>query len=214
MFTKNKLIHFSPVLGNFLLMILTYYYFSWSVLFLFFFFILEVSFFDFFQYLKNKEIAKQVKFNSQNSRLLKTYILLIGFALLEFLFLGFLLLYEKTDGFFLNELSSFFMYEEFGISQGYFLLPLLLLSSFMKSNQEKKQGQGAFYALEKKTINKAIRSLSIVRIIMIASALLLIFIKFEYTYLIWMFIFSVLMAQRIIFWKKIEITSKGYAVYN
>ena len=49
-------------------------------------------------------------------------------------------MFEQDNIDFMKELQSFLLYKEFGISQGYFLIPLLFLSSFLRTNQELKQG--------------------------------------------------------------------------
>ena len=193
-----------PVLGNYFLMLLTYYYFSWSVLFLFFFFVLEVSFFDFFQQLKNKKRAKQIQKSVLKSDISNLFIGVFIVSIIEFFILGFSVLFEQENIDFIKELKAFLLYEEFGISQGYFLIPLLFLSSFLRTNQELKQGIVIQGNLFKNVRKKALIYLLSTRFYVLVFAFLISLLRFNFSFLIWMLIFSVLMYQRIIFWKKTE----------
>ena len=204
MFTKNNIALFIPVFGNYCLMLLTYYYFSWSVLFLFFFFILEVSFFDFFQQLKNKKRAKQVQKAGLKTDISSLFIGVFLVSILEFFILGFSVLYEQNNISFIKELESFLLYKEFGISQGYFLIPLLFLSSFLRTNQELKQGLVIQGNLFKDVRKKALFYLFSSRFYVLLFAFLISLLRLDFSFLIWMLIFSVLMYQRILFWKKTE----------
>ncbi|MDG1841095.1 MAG: hypothetical protein P8I93_01970 [Crocinitomicaceae bacterium] len=204
MFTKNNIALLTPVFGNYFLMLLTYYYFSWSVLFLFFFFVLEVSFFDFFQQLKNKKRAKQMQKSVLKADISSLFIGVFLVSLLEFFILGFSVLFEQENVYLIKELESFLLYEEFGISQGYFLIPLLFLSSFLRTNQELKQGLVIQGNLFKEVRKKALFYLFSTRLYVLFFAFLISLLRFNFSFLIWMLIFSVLMYQRIFFWKKTE----------
>ena len=204
MFTKNNIALLIPVFGNYFLMLLTYYYFSWSGLFLFFFFVLEVSFFDFFQQLKNKKRAKQMQKSALKADISSLFIGVFIVSLLEFFVLGFSVLFEQENVYFIKELKSFLLYEEFGISQGYFLIPLLFLSSFLRTNQELKQGLVIQGNLFKEIRKKALFYLFSTRLYVLFFAFLISLLRLNFSFLIWMLIFSVLMYQRILFWKKTE----------
>ena len=193
-----------PVFGNYFLMLLTYYYFSWSVLFLFFFFVLEVSFFDFFQQLKNKKRAKQIQKAVLKEDITSLFLGVFLVSILEFFILGFSVLFEQDNIDFIKELQSFLLYKEFGISQGYFLIPLLFLSSFLRTNQELKQGLVIQGDLFKNARKKALIYLFSTRFYVLLFAFLISLLKLNFSFLIWMLIFSVLMYQRILFWKKTE----------
>ena len=156
------------------------------------------------QQLKNKKRAKQRQKAVLKADISSLFIGVFLVSILEFFILGYSVLFEQDNIDFMKELESFLLYEEFGISQGYFLVPLLFLSSFLRTNQELKQGLVIQGNLFKKTRKKAFIYLFSTRFYVLAFAFLISLLRLNFSFLIWMLIFSVLMYQRILFWKKTE----------
>ena len=82
--------------------------------------------------------------------------------------------------------------------------PSSFFKFFFANNQELKQGLVIQGDLFKNVRKKALIYLFSTRFYVLLFAFLISLLKLNFSFLIWMLIFSVLMYQRILFWKKTE----------
>ena len=90
-----------PVFGNYFLMLLTYYYFSWSVLFLFFF--CFRGFFFCFSTIKKQKRQTNTK-AVLRADIPNLFLGVFFVSILEFFILGFSVLFEQDNIDFMKEL--------------------------------------------------------------------------------------------------------------
>ena len=199
-----KWLPYAPVIGNFIIMILAYHFLDWSIYFLFFYYLFDILFFDFFHWKKNQKINKILNNINPQSRLFNLFKVLFFTCIIELLILIFLLKVSYVDQSFYNEFVSFWTYTEFGIQQGYVLLPILFLGSYLRIRQDLIKGIGIKRVLTAKAIKKSFYNLNMLRVLILLLLFSFSFLPHSISAYLWIVAFSLLSAIKILFWTELE----------
>lgn len=128
---RNKLILLA---GEVAIPILGYFFWSWNLYFIFLFMFLDLLSYNVLYWFKYKKInafraIQMIKFPFKQ---LATLLVLSGI-----IFVGYTYLLNKIQGTnFVQEMINFFFYKDMGFSQGYILLPLIIVSAYMSYKTE------------------------------------------------------------------------------
>ena len=201
---QAKLLPYAPVIGNFILMILAYHFLDWSIYFLFFYYVFDILFFDFFQWRKNQKINKILNNINRPSLLYNLFKALFFTCIIELLFLFFLLKVTYANQSFYEEFISFWTYTELGVQQGYVLLPILFLGSYLRIRQDLMRGIGIKRVISFRTIKKSFYSFNMLRFLILILLFSFSFIPHSISAYLWIVTFSLLSAIKILFWKQLE----------
>lgn len=143
----NKLV---LIVGEALIPLLGYFFWNWDLYFIFLFMFLDLSAYNILYFFKHRNILKYNRLPDKNFRLLSHLIVL--FLLSVLIFFGYTyVLNAVQQTFYKPEIIRFLKYEDMGFSQGYILLPLIVLTAFVNYKTEfilRKQ----FEKLEIKTL--------------------------------------------------------------
>ena len=199
-----KWLTYIPVIGNFILMILAYLFLDWSIYFLFLFYLFDVLFFDFFQWRKNRKINQILDNINPPSILFNLFKALFFTCILELFFLNFLLEASFLGQTFYNEFLSFWTYTELGVQQGYVLLPILFLGSYLRIRQDLMKGIGIKRVVSKRIIKKTFYSFNMLRALILILLFSFSFLPQSISAYLWITSFSLLSAIKILFWRQLE----------
>lgn len=128
---RNKLI---LLVGEVAIPILGYFFWSWNLYFIFLFMFLDLLSYNVLFWFKCKKINafRAVQVVKIPFRQLATLLILSGI-----IFVGYTYLFNKIQGTnFAQEMINFFFYKDMGFSQGYILLPLIVVSAYMSYKTE------------------------------------------------------------------------------
>ena len=199
-----KWLPYAPVIGNFILMILAYHFLDWSIYFLFFYYLFDIFFFDFFQWRKNQKINKILNNINPPSRLFNLFKALFFSCIIELSILIFLLKASYAGLSFYDELLSFWTYTELGVQQGYVLLPILFLGSYLRIRQDLMKGIGIKRVVSARAIKKSFYSFNMLRVLILILLFSFSFLPQSISAYLWMVTFSLLSAIKILFWRQLE----------
>ncbi|HRO74570.1 MAG TPA: hypothetical protein PLP27_00295 [Crocinitomicaceae bacterium] len=128
---RNKLI---LLVGEVAIPILGYFFWSWNLYFIFLFMFLDLLSYNVLFWFKYKKINafRAVQTTKIPFKQLATLLILSGI-----IFVGYTYLFNKIQGTnFAQEMINFFFYKDMGFSQGYILLPLIVVSAYMSYKTE------------------------------------------------------------------------------
>lgn len=121
----------SAILGDAVLPLVGFLFWNWGFYFIILFFLFDLVIRTFFL---NKRLGLLSSIILPKAFLLKG----VGLAFLEVMILHLLVYFSLNPIIFTVELWAFLSYEELGIAQGIFLLPLLFLNEIMRIKNEQK----------------------------------------------------------------------------
>ena len=121
----------SAILGDAVLPLVGFLFWNWGFYFIILFFLFDLVIRTFFL---NKRLGLLSSIILPKAFLLKG----VGLAFLEVMILHLLVYFSLKPIIFTAELWAFLSYEELGIAQGIFLLPLLFLNEIMRIKNEQK----------------------------------------------------------------------------
>ena len=123
------------LLGDALIPILGFFWWNWNLYFIVLFYLLDLIANEFIVHLKANKIQKHHEQRDNKKWLVNA---MIGVCLLIFgLVLTHLALQQiQPDIDFKKELIAFWTYEDLGMEQGYFLLPLIIFASYQRYKME------------------------------------------------------------------------------
>ena len=121
----------SAILGDAVLPLVGFLFWNWGFYFIILFFLFDLVIRTFFL---NKRLGLLSSIILPKAFLLKG----VGLAFLEVMILHLLVYFSLNPIIFTVELWAFLSYEELGIAQGIFLLPLLFLNEIMRIKNEHK----------------------------------------------------------------------------
>lgn len=128
------------IIGDAIIPLLGFFMWNWSLYFILLFYLLDILVKETVIQFKSKKIiqfqGEQLNVKVMKKKWLRYF--LISFILLTFsLFVIFqILIYRETNFSFIRELIAFWEYKDMGFSQGYILIPLVVIMGFMQYKNE------------------------------------------------------------------------------
>ncbi len=129
---RNKLI---LLLGDVIIPILGYYLWNWGLYFIFLFLFLDLLSYNILYYFKNRKIQQFKNQSIETKQMIGHFGIL--FLTTALIFIGYSYLFNALQATnYTTEMISFFMYKDMGFTQGYILLPIIILTALMTYKTE------------------------------------------------------------------------------
>jgi hypothetical protein len=131
----SKRIKYIQIVGDALIPLIGYYFWDWSLYFILLFYMADLLVGEVFVWVRAEKIRRHT---SVNKRIANTGLIFISlgalFALVLLINAGIRFLHPSINHW--EEFLAFWNYREFGVPQGYILLPLLILMGFQQYQLE------------------------------------------------------------------------------